>query len=239
MYGVCAKIGPSGRSINRSASNERQPHISGAASSLSREKSTLAAVTGANTAVSTPPSVHDEDSSAKAEKASAPEPDLPPPPPPTIATTAPEAGGEEANSRSIADSKDDGDDHHLETNGSSNSVDNSNSGSDGGSDDNDACSGGTAGADNAAGDEGKDEAPPRRGAGSRSRSASIVARARDRAAKAWSSLEVGVERAIHVRREVKAVFSSELERCLLKVRLSRTLCGTVIYRVLFRHRMIM
>eukprot|EP00903_Cladosiphon_okamuranus_P010632 g10054.t1 len=48
------------------------------------------------------------------------------------------------------------------------------------------------------------------------RPVSLAERAKERVAKTWSSVEVGLERALHVRREVKAVFSSELERCLLK-----------------------
>eukprot|EP00752_Nemacystus_decipiens_P002598 g2431.t1 len=48
------------------------------------------------------------------------------------------------------------------------------------------------------------------------RPVSLAERAKEKVAKTWSTVEVGMERAIHVRREVKAVFSSELERCLLK-----------------------
>lgn len=56
------------------------------------------------------------------------------------------------------------------------------------------------------------------------RPVSLAERAKEKVAKTWSSVEVGVERAIHVRREVKAVFSSELERCLLKVRVGTERC---------------
>lgn len=38
---------------------------------------------------------------------------------------------------------------------------------------------------------------------------------------AWEGMKVVAERAFHVRREIKAVFSSELERCLLKVSAAR------------------
>ena len=50
------------------------------------------------------------------------------------------------------------------------------------------------------------------------RPGSLAERAKEKIGKTWTTVEVGIERVIHVRREVKAVFSSELERCLLKVR---------------------
>lgn len=34
---------------------------------------------------------------------------------------------------------------------------------------------------------------------------------------AWDQAKVAIERALHFRREIRAMFSSELERCLLKV----------------------
>lgn len=45
----------------------------------------------------------------------------------------------------------------------------------------------------------------------------LMTRTKVKAGEAWGNVKMGMERARHVRREVKTVFSSELEGCLLKV----------------------
>lgn len=223
--------GPASSSVNSSPRTERQPHVYSAASPLSREESTLAVAPGINAAVT--PSLPDDD--GMTETAPAPHS-----PPTTVTGTTTTPEGAEGGSRPVTDigSGDGGSINQLDANsGSSSSSSNGNDNSississsssnpsdnsSNGDGDDDAVFAGVAdtAADGAADGGAADDEVPRNTEPTPLPllPASLAARAMDKAAKAWTSLEVGMERAIHVRREVKAVFSSELERCLLKVR---------------------
>ncbi|CAM9535477.1 unnamed protein product, partial [Ectocarpus sp. 13 AM-2016] len=223
------------------SSRDQAPHVSSAASSLSRESSSLAAATATAGDV-IPTSPEEEDDAAAADKTPAP----PPPPPEEKITAIGgeggvyQEGGEEGEGGDSKEAAAAAAAAAAATSGGNNSG----GGGGGGSNDSDEDDNNNNNNNNnnkstlgrdfrpndgaAAGvlpdkdaDAGVDSPAAGAGGGTSISSgaaaaAALAARAKSKAAEAWGRLAVGVERAIHVRREMKAVFSSELERCLLK-----------------------
>ncbi|CAM9613980.1 unnamed protein product, partial [Ectocarpus sp. 8 AP-2014] len=226
------RTGTTTTTTNGGSSRDQAPHVSSAASSLSRESSSLAAATA--TAGDLIPTSPEEDDDAAADETPGP----PPPPPPEKVTGRGEEGGVSQEGGEGGDSQEAA--AATRAAAAISGGNNSDGGGGGGSnnsdeDDNNNNNNSTLQRDfqpndgpaaDVLPDEDADAGvdSPAAGAGGGASSsgsaaaaaAALAARAKSKAAEAWGRLEVGVERAIHVRREVKAVFSSELERCLLK-----------------------
>ncbi|CAM9891192.1 unnamed protein product, partial [Ectocarpus fasciculatus] len=228
------------------SSRDQAPHVSSAASSLSRERSSLAAATAtAGDLVPTSPEEEEDDDDAADDETAVPPPppaakitarggegDVSPGGGGGGGGELSQEGGQGSVSQEGAAAA------AAATSGGNNSGGGGGGSSNNGDDDdddnnnnsalqkdfrpneNDGAAAGVlldtdaaAGADSPVVGAGGGAGPPLREINA---AAALAARAKAKAAEAWGRLEVGVERAIHVRREVKAVFSSELERCLLK-----------------------
>ncbi|CAB1119754.1 unnamed protein product [Ectocarpus sp. CCAP 1310/34] len=199
-----------------SSSRDQAPHVSSAASSLSRESSSLAAAPA--TARDVIPTFPEEEDAAAADDDE---------------TTArggeggvSQKGGEGGDSQEAAAAASGGSNSGGGGGGGSNNSDEDDNNNNNNNNStlqrdfrpNDGAAAGVLPDTDA--DAGVDRPAAGAGGGASSGSAAaaaaLAARVKAKAAEAWGRLEVGVERVIHVRREVKAVFSSELERCLLK-----------------------